>query len=858
MSARTSLTAADQIEPLTRREREILILLGQGFTAPEIAEQLTLAVSSVKSHIQHIYGKLGVNSRREAITRVRELDLPPREPAPALPSAASARHNLPQQLTRLIGREHEIGALRKLLVGSQPPARLVTLVGPGGAGKTRLSLAVAAEALSAYRDGVWFVGVALLDNPELLAQTVAAGLGLRVLIDPASPSPEVARPLLEKLLEYVQTKDCLVVLDNCEHLVDACARLAETLLRASPRLQILATSREPLGVAGEAVWPVTGLDLPPADQAPEQAVACAAVQLFAERARQARPSFSVTAQNAVGLAQVCRQLDGLPLAIELAAARVSLLPVEQIAALLEANDRFRLLTGGGRTALPRHQTLLATIEWSYQLLSDAERALLRRLAVFAGGWTLAAAEAVCADASAPAAGPGALLPAGDVLEVLSRLVTKSLVVSEASRGVEARFRLLETIGEFAAGKLEQSGEAAALRQRHFAFFLALAEQAEPELGGPEQLAWLDRLEADHENLRRALDWAIERQSSDGLCLAAALHRFWLVRGYSTEALNWFNRLLASSPPQPTAAWAMGLARAAFFARCASTGVDATAHCQAGLALSRTLGAAGRRPAAYALLELGWIKLRDNAPETPLLQQESLALFVEAGDEWGQAMALLDMAVAAKIAGDNDRAQTALERCRGLFERLGDLSGQARTLYELAQVAGWRSDFRLACELHQAALVYYRRLRDWDGAAVVLFDLADALHTLGEYDRALAATDEGIALLRGVGHQSEIPYSLDRLAGNAYERGDYERALALVAEGRQVALNLGDPDEYVAGSEFSMASIAYAQGDPARAVTMIDNILPVLRAHGHVWWTAFSQKALGHALRDVGEYERPQL
>jgi predicted ATPase/DNA-binding CsgD family transcriptional regulator len=893
MDGQVDNSADSLIEPLTRREREILSLLSQDLTAPEIAQKLTLAVSSVKWYIQQVYGKLGVNGRRQAVARARELGLlqravllPQSSAAPDTPPRA--RHNLPQQLTRLIGREREIEAIRQLLTDDQQPAtRLVTLVGPGGAGKTRLSLAIAGDLLTAYSDGLWLVEVAALSDPELLAQTVAASLGLREMTDGVNLNLEASRPLLSSITDFLQGKHCLLVLDNCEHLVEACARLTEYLLRACPRLQFIATSREALGVPGEAVWPVPGLAMPPANLpmglVPEHAAEYAAVQLFGDRARAARPGFSVTAQNAASLAQVCRQLDGLPLAIELAAARVALLPVEQIAALLAAHDGFRLLTGGGRTALPRHQTLMATIDWSYQLLSERERTLLRRLPVCAGSWTLAAAEAICADRPSDERQTESGLPAGAVFETLSQLSAKSLVISEDLGGVEARFRMLETIREFALGKLEQSDDVAAVRHRHFEFFLDLAERAEPGLRGRDQLTWLDRLEADHDNLRRALEWVVQsREAAAGLRLASAISYFWDVRGYSYEAHSWFKRLLAVSPaPEPSAGLAFALARAAHFAAatCSKFAADwrsAEVLGEASLALSRELGAAGQLSAAYALLALGWIRFWQHSPEIAALQQvdpalsdaqlresvalftallsDSLALFEAAGDDWGRASVLLAIGFAAKMAGDYHQAVSAGEQSQALFEQLGDLRGMVRALEHLGQVADWYGQFQRAADLHEAAIGHFRRLRDWDGYATASWTLAHALDSLGHYERAMAAVGESIALLRSIGHLNGVPWFLSDQAAIAYAYGEYEEAAALLEESRMLANKWGGTD-WVAWLEVPLARLVRAKGDPARALSMVENVLPVFRAGGHKWWMAFAQQVQGEALLDLGEYER---
>jgi predicted ATPase/DNA-binding CsgD family transcriptional regulator len=865
-------------EPLTRREREVLGLLGQGLTAPEIAERLVIAVSSVKYHIQHVYGKLGVHGRRQAVARARELNLlhatsPAPPPASTADKPSGVRHNLPQPLTRLIGRERDLQAISELWIDSQTPlVRVVTLVGAGGSGKTRLALAVAHAALAGFCNRVWLVELAPLSHGGLVAHSVAASLGLRDETTNTSLRPAAAHPQLALLIKYLQSRHCLLVLDNCEHVVDACARLAEALLQTCPHLQILATSREPLKVAGEALWPVTGLEMPPVTPPPgsalEHAASYAAVQLFAERARAARPGFRVTSENASSVAQVCRQLDGLPLAIELAAARVALLTVEQIAAMLAMHEGFRLLTGGARTALLRQQTLRATIDWSYQLLSPPERKLLRRLPAFAGGWTLAAAEAICADPGHGEAQGETALPARAVFDALSQLVDKSLVVSDPTAGPDARFHLLETIREFALDTLEESGEAHAVRRQHFDFFLQLAEQAEPETRGPDQLAWHDRLEADHDNLRRALVWAMDNGETDGgLRLASALHFFWEVRGYLKEGYDWFKRLLAGNfTPQPSVAWAMGLARAARFANCFGDETFAGPLGRASLALSRALGVIGQASAAYALLALAWIRFwQDRSADKPEvqyssatfneLQQECLAQFATSGDAWGHARALLIIGSLAEQVGDYQRAGRAYEHGRALFEQHGDQSSLAGAFSKLGELATWNGEYQRAVQAHQAAASQLQQLHHWDGYADALWNLALAQENLGAYASAIASLGESIGLLRSLGHLAMIPPYLVDQASMVYACGDYTQASALLEESHALAIALGDPLDRTVWIEVQQARIDRARGDPAGSLIRLENTLPVLRAGGHQWWMAFAQEAMGEALRDLGEYDR---
>jgi predicted ATPase/transcriptional regulator with XRE-family HTH domain len=485
--------------------------------------------------------------------------------------AASNLTDLPVPMTSFIGRARELAAVKQRFSS----ARLLTLTGPGGCGKTRLALQAAAELADKFADGVCFVELAPLGDPRLVPQSVASALGVR---------EEPTRPLPVTLIDTLHRRQLLLVLDNCEHLIAACAELAHILLSACPQLHVLATSREVLGVAGEMAWRVPPLASPdPQRPVPvEHLLQYEAVQLFVERARTVQPTFTVTERNAAAVAQVCHRLDGIPLAIELAAARVKVLTVEQIAARLD--DRFRLLTGGSRIALPRQQTLQAAIDWSYDLLSEPERRLWRRLSVFAGGWTLEAAEAVCA---------GAGLDAAEVLDRLTSLVDKSLVTVDAMAG-EARYRLLETIRQYGREKLERSGEAAVIRRQHLEWHVGLAERAEPELTGPDQAVWLEKLEAEHDNLRAALEWSqVEAQGEQiGLRVAAALWRFWLVHGHLREGRRWLEGMLAGSPEAWPAVRAKALYGAGALAEDQGDYAAARAFFAESLALRRELLDAG--------------------------------------------------------------------------------------------------------------------------------------------------------------------------------------------------------------------------------------------------------------------------
>jgi predicted ATPase len=543
--------------------------LAAGLTQEGLAERAGLAVRSIpgleagehtpqRSTLQRLAEALGLTPEQRRRLQAASGRLA--SPGGTLRRAAARRppHNLPVQLTSFIGRDRELAEVARLLDPAGPQRRLVTLTGTGGCGKTRLALEVASRVLGVYPDGVWFVDLAPLADQTLVPRAVLATLGLR---EAPGRSP------LDTLTDHLRSRRTLLVLDNCEHLLDACARLADALLRGCPGLRILATSREALGIAGESRRRVPSLAVPDPDRLP--AVGSLgdydAVRLFAERARAVQHEFALVERNAPAVVRVCHRVDGIPLALELAAARVRVLSLEQLAARLD--NRLRLLTGGSRTAPSRQQTLRATLSWSYELLTDDEQRLFARLAVFAGGWTLDAAEAVCA---------GAGLEASAVLDLLTRLVDQSLVVAGDGTGPH-RYRLLETLREYGRERLAEGGESEALQRRHAAYFLAQAERAEAYAG---RVASLDDLAVDLNNLRAALRWYGDRCAvEEGLRLGAALGELWLYLGRPSEGYDWL-RLLLDLPPS------------------ASTGrTRARAQCWAG-ALALVLGDAS---AGHALL-----------------------------------------------------------------------------------------------------------------------------------------------------------------------------------------------------------------------------------------------------------------
>lgn len=482
--------------------------------------------------------------------------------------AVAGAHNLPNPLTGFVGREREAAEVTRLLAST----RVLTLSGTGGVGKTRLALEVAASLLDDYPHGVRLVELAALTDPVLVPQVVAAALDVR---------EESGSPLLATLIDSLHDKQLLIVLDNCEHLVEACGVLVDALLSGCPDLRVLATSREALGIGGEVVWRVPALSV--ADlmlPLPTEAIARSeAVRLFVERASAALPGFALTERTAPGVVEICRRLDGIPLAIELAAARVRVLGVEQIAARLD--DHLGLLTGGSRTAPSRHQTVRAAIDWSYEFLTDPERRLFDRLSVFAGSLSLEAAEAV---------GSGDGIAESEIVDVLAGLIDKSLVIVEPGDYRVARYAVLETLRQFGAERLAATSAAPTIRERHALFFVALAEAAESGLFGPDQPAWVTQLGLERGNLRVALQWVLESSNAEaGLRLGAAAFKFWEVSGSVGEGRAWLDKLLTHPASTRTRARARALGAAVHLATLQGDVAAARVHADESLAIARELG-----------------------------------------------------------------------------------------------------------------------------------------------------------------------------------------------------------------------------------------------------------------------------
>ena len=676
---------------------------------------------------------------------------------PALHLPGLYPHNLPAALTSFIGREAEMAAAQDLLAGS----RLVTLVGMGGSGKTRLALQVATGNQNLYPGGTWLIELASLSDPVLIEQEIAGVLGIR---------EESEKRLRQMLLDTLRPQPVLILLDNCEHLVEAVAHLTETLLQACPTLSVLATSREALGIGGEAVLPLPPLGLPPALGGPpstlETLAGCASVRLFVERATAALPTFRFSAGNAAAVASVCTRLDGIPLALELAAARVRMMTPEQIDGRLD--DRFRLLTGGSRTALPRQQTLRALVDWSYDLLSPAEQNLLRRLSVFSGSWSLEAAETVCV---------GGGVGDGEILDLISHLAAKSLVVVESPEGGEVRYHLLQSIQSYARERLRETpGEAEALTRKHRDFFLALAEEAEPELTGSNQVLWLNRLEGEMENLRVALSFARLEQDGTLPRLAGALSRFWYGRSYLSEGTSWLEAALTEMPEVSGVVLGKVLSGAGMLTWCC--GDYDTAH-------------------AYHLRNLALQRRHENPR--------------------GIAQALGHLCIVAEGQKQYAEAERYGQESLAQYQALGDHANSARMLNSMGVLALSQEDYAHAEDLYRQALAVYRDLYDADGCAIILHNLGDLLLKQKQYDRAKPYFRDSLEAQRTLGSKQRIAATLLHLAEIAGAEQDYPRVCILqaasdtVLNGEITALKLDfQPKKTLAESRTALGEPQFSQ------------------------------------------------
>jgi predicted ATPase/class 3 adenylate cyclase len=706
----------------------------------------------------------------------------PSEFAP-LNTLLTFNHNLPTQLTSFIGREKEMDEVRELL----SLHRIVTLTGSGGAGKSRLSLQVGMKSLHQFSDGVWLAELAPVTDPALLPQTLFSIFKLR---------EDSHRSALEVLIDYLRAKTLLLVLDNCEHLIVACAQLSESLLHACPNLRILASSREALGIDGEAAYRVPSLNTPDPAHLPslDQLEKVDSMRLFIERAATAKPGFTLTEDNASFLAQICSRLDGIPLALELAASRVKVLSPEQIASRLD--DRFRLLTGGSRTALPRQQTLRAMIDWSYSLLSEPEQTLFRRLAVFVGGWTLEAAEAICSSVS------------HNVLDLLTRLVDKSLVFIEESKG-EIRYHRLETIRQYSREKFFETDEVEAVRDRHLDYFVGFAELVDENLKGRDQILWQNRMTAEQDNLRAALDWGLSRNPDSALRIAGSANLFWTAGGYSAEGFRWTQKALEQvekiSVPKGITNEQRLVARAKALRGLTrlylSLGDNANAKRVAEESVALYRQSQDRRGLSFALVVLAYpLEFLGERVRAEAALQESYSIARDEGDVYVICRSLNMWArVMLDLHHDLDLSQRYVEESYRLAREAGLHSQEAQASEILGTIAIHRTDYDEARAHFKESVRVYQEIGAMFNVILEKSNLAHLDRKLGNYASALEYYGVTIVAFRDIGQTGAVAHQLECFGFIALAQDQNERALQLFAAAtalREKASTPMTPDEQV--------------------------------------------------------------
>ncbi|HEY3248127.1 MAG TPA: tetratricopeptide repeat protein [bacterium] len=714
-------------------------------------------------------------------------DFPPLRTLDTLPN------NLPRQLTNFVGRERELSEIKDRLTTTP----LLTLTGPGGSGKTRLALQAGADLIEKFEDGVWLVELATVSDPKMVEEAVAATLGVRNQIDRPS--------LLNTLTDFLRTRSLLLLMDNCEHLRTVCADLVTVMLRASPRLRILATSQVALGVEGEVTYQVPPLSMPDPARLPalDDLKMYESVRLFVDRAVLSQPRFALTARNAPAVAQICARLDGIPLAIELAAARVRALSVEDIAARLD--DRFRLLTSGMRTVPPQHQTLQATLDWSYNLLTLPEQVVLRFLSVFAGGCTLEAVEAICATDDSKHT---------ELLDALTSLVDRSLVRFEED---EPRYRLLETIRLYAREKLVAAGEEPLIRTRHRDWYLKLAETAASLLSGPEQTDGLVRMDREYENMKAALEWSLlEPEGADsGLRLSGALWRFWVIRGYWSEGREWLERTLSKTGDLDSPARVKVLNGAAYLAFYQDDVKRAKELADEALTVSRRLN--DRRGTAFCLTILGLEACRiENYKEAREFGEQSLALSRELGEADGIAGSLLVLGLVARDSRETEKAVAYFNESLTYFATTGDKVGTGFVLTSLGLVLREMGDLERARHAFEEALALFQELGDKWGIAFSLSNLGILAWSERNYERAEMRFRESLVLRQELGDRRGLATSLIGRAAVATAQNQMRRAAVLfgAAEALREAISVPPPPFIRDGYDQLVAETRTALGEPA--------------------------------------------
>ncbi len=754
---------------LTGREQDILRLLANGLTDHEIADAVNLTVGTVKWYNRQIYNKLGVRNRIEAVTRAQQLNLLGHVPHAAVSTLSPVpKHNLPAAVNSFVGRNHELAELKALLLNS----RLITLTGPPGTGKTRLALELASGLQARYPDGVYFISLAALRDANLVTHTIAQTLAIKEAGDPS---------MLAALKAAIGDKQMLLILDNFEHLLVA-APLVSDLLTAAPRLTILVTSREVLRLYGEQEFAVPPLQVPDLKKhTPVEILqSYEAVELFVQRACAAQSGFALRDENADSVAAICVQLDGLPLAIELAAARSKFYAPPTL--LVRLSHRLEALSDGARDLPARQRTLRATLDWSYKLLTPEEQSLFTRLSVFVGGFTAADVEAVCGGE-----------PRLDEAAGVESLLNKSLLRQISGAAGEPRFMMLETMREYAQEKLVERGETNFIREQHARYFLAFAERAALELTGLSAAEWHNRLESHHDNLRSALRWCLANDH-DGLTslrLVNSLHHFWWTRGYLSEGRAWLSAALrlngASAPTQLRAD--------------VLRGAGGIAYQQCGYAAARTF------------------------------YREALDIYQYLGDQHGVARTLLSLGDVEMSVGDYETCESLFQQGARMLQAIGDILGYAHALDFLAWcVLRGRGDYTQAAAWFEQALTLFHQTSDMNGIALVYSGLGEIALRHEDFEQATQLLEQSLGLRRQLGQMWGIAATLGSLALVAQFQGDVQRAMALLSDSLLIRKEIGDPGGMAWCLE-KLAEIAHIDQDDGRAARIL-GAAAALRASVH--------------------------
>lgn len=725
-----------------------------------------------------------------------------REDFPPLNTLDARPNNLPIQLTSFIGRETEMKQVKDDLKLN----RLVTLASAGGSGKTRLALQLAAEIIDEYENGVWFVDLAALNDPALLTAKVNETLGIK---------EESKKAIEETLIDFLKEKEILILLDNCEQLVHACAELAEKLLSSCPRLKIIATSREALNCKGEKTFRIPPLTMPDpnSQQTPEQLTQYEAVRLFIERALLVNPEFRVNNGNAPALAGVCSRLDGIPLAIELAAARTKILSVEKIHERLD--DRFSLLTGGKRTALPRQQTLKALIDWSYDLLAEEERILWSRLSVFSGGWTLEAAEEICSYET---------IDKDEILDLLSQLTEKSVIIYDE---LKERYRMLESIKQYGIEKLPNGDE---IFLRHLNYFLGLSQKVEPNIRTGNAKIWLGIIEADHNNFLSAIDWSANNNNSEkGGLVAVGLGEFWSIAGHYSTGIRLIENILQSSAAPDKSLRSKLLSWIGVFKWRHGDYEQSEKYHKENLAIGREIG--DKRGIAASLNSLGIVSFyRGDYEQAEKYSKESLAIGKETGDKRGIAVSINNLGNLSFDWGDYDQSEKYFKESLVILEEIGDKRGVAATINNLGNVSYERGDYEQAEKYYKECLAIRKEIGDQRGIAASMGNLGNVSSARGDYEQAEKYHEESLAIRKNIGDKFGFAKSMDNMGNVSFARGDYEQAEKYLKESLAMRKEIGDK-RGIAETMNNLGNVSYARGDYELSVKVLSSSEKILQSIG---------------------------